>query len=62
MNQPAGCSHSSRPDFKKAACAAVADERIGMIFDRSTRRKDEGRRAALPVAAAAKNRLNPSGA
>lgn len=40
--------HGTVPDFHRASAAAVADERIGEIFDRSTRRKDDGRRASLP--------------
>jgi L-lactate dehydrogenase complex protein LldF len=39
---------SASPQFKAAARAAVGDSRIAEIFDRSTRRKDEGRRATLP--------------
>jgi L-lactate dehydrogenase complex protein LldF len=39
---------TARPDFKKSAAAALADPRIGVIFDTSTRRKDDGRRAILP--------------
>ena len=36
------------PDFKRSVAAALADERIGIIFDRCTRHKDEGRRAIMP--------------
>lgn len=39
---------AGRPDFKKSAALALANERIRVVFDRSTRRKDDGRRAALP--------------
>lgn len=38
----------SPPDFKRAAAAALADERVAVIFDRSTRLKDDGRRAIMP--------------
>ncbi len=36
------------PDFKRSAAAALADERIGIIFDRSTRLNDDARRAIMP--------------
>ncbi len=40
--------HEPVPDFKRQAALAVANTRLGQIFDTSTRRKDEGRRAMLP--------------
>lgn len=43
-----GNGHAVKTDFKQQAKLAAANERLKQIFDTSTRRKDDGRRAMLP--------------
>lgn len=48
MSSQATHTHEFHPDFKKAAAAAVADERVGLVFDRATRLNFDKRRAIMP--------------
>lgn len=41
-------THGFHPNFKKSAAAALADERIGMVFDQATRLNFDKRRAIMP--------------
>lgn len=43
----AAVAHHSRPDFKRQTAIALANERLAVITDTSTRRKDTGRRGAM---------------
>jgi L-lactate dehydrogenase complex protein LldF len=41
-------THSAKPNFKRACAAALADERIGLVFDRAVRLNYDKRRAIMP--------------
>ena len=48
MGDTKTADQASRPDFKRSAARALADERLGRVMDAATRRQDGGRRVIMP--------------